>query len=147
METDDGWPGFAAAAGPAVIALIPVAAAAGLIVAQKVFTFSLRSGEIVRTVGWSASDVLWRTMLRTRLSSRYFGGRPDEVCSGGVVEAGWRVGPVGRADYKRRARVVRHVTKELGVSYPANVRFSEIARVHWHHPAQQVSTVLSARQG
>ena len=31
---------------------------------QGTYTFTLRSGEVVRTVGWSPEDVLWRTMYR-----------------------------------------------------------------------------------
>ena len=81
---EDGPPYVAPAL--AVLLAAPVAAAA-----QAAYTFSLRSGEIVRTTGYSAVDVLWCTVLRTRLSSRYFGGRPEEAgVEGGTLEAGFR---------------------------------------------------------
>ena len=103
-------------------------------------TFSLRSGEIVRTMGWSAQDVLWRTILRTRLCSRNFGGRPDGPGSE------WRPGREGAADRKRRGRAVQHVARQLGVTYPAKTQFTQIARRYWLNPPQNVYTVLSAQQ-
>ena len=70
----------------AAAAFIVLPAMVAGVAAQRVYTFSLRSGEIVRTLGWSAADVLWRTMIRTRLSSRYFGGRPDSPAPGAVLQ-------------------------------------------------------------
>ena len=67
-------------------------------------------------------------MLRTRLSSRYFGGRPEDVPAGGGVEAGRRTGLAGRADCKRQGRAVQHVAHQLGVDYRSRVRLSSIAR-------------------
>ena len=117
--------------------------------AQKTYTIALRSGEIVRTIGWSAKDVLWRTLLRTKFSSRYFGGQPDQHVAGSwkLPEAAFRQGDVGRADCKRRARAVQFAARGLGVQYPANTWFASIARMHWHAGPEQVHTVLSARQG
>ncbi len=105
---------------------------------QSIHTFSLRSGEIVRTSEWSAADVLWRTMLRTRLSSRYFGGRPGD---GVTDEAGWRAGRVGVADRKSS------VARQFGVQYRGNMNFMYVARRFWHSPPQVVHTILSADQG
>lgn len=106
---------------PAVpIFLRPAAAVAGAVAAlgQQIYTFSLRSGEIVRTRGYSARDVLFRTMLRTRLSSRNFGGQPGWVLPGGApAQAGFRRGRDGEADRQRRGRAMRHVARQLGVQY------------------------------
>ena len=86
-------------------------------------------------------------MLRTRLSSRYFGGDPDSAADGGCVEAGWRAGRAGEADRKRRGRAVQHVGREIGVSYPRSTRLAQVARKHWHSGPEMVYTVVSAAQG
>ncbi len=89
------------------------------------FTVELRSGDIVRTTGYNAQDVFWRTLLRTHL-------RPDRF-----------------SNRMERSRAIRYVHRQLGIDKAIGaqpgVAWEQRAN-KWGDGPEKVYLILGARE-